>query len=77
MVSMVARVAHMKVLGIDLPLSAIKVFKALWPGSAVPKSMESFCKWLNATEMCLSQWRESAGRAGADMAVQFIMSWYE
>ena len=77
MVSMSARVAHMKVLGIDLPLSAIKVFKALWPGTAVPKSVESLCKWLNATEMRLSQWRESAGRAGADMALQFLLSWYE
>ncbi|KAM0890877.1 hypothetical protein ACQ4PT_026769 [Festuca glaucescens] len=77
MVSMAARVAHMKVLGIDLPLSAIKVFKALWPGTAVPKSVKGLCKWLNATEMRLSQWRESAGRAGADMALQFILSWYE
>ncbi|KAM0883495.1 hypothetical protein ACQ4PT_031599 [Festuca glaucescens] len=77
MVSMAARVAHMKVLGIDFPLSAIKVFKALWPGATVPKSVQGLCKWLNATEMRLSQWRESVGRAGADMALQFILSWYE
>ena len=77
MASMAARVAHMKVLGIDLPLSAIKVFKALWPGTAVPKSVPALCTWLNATETRLSQWRESAGRAGADMALQFILSWYE
>ena len=77
MVSMEARVAHMKVLGIDLPLSAIKVFKALWPGTTVPKSVKALCTWLNAIKTRLSQWRESAGRAGADMALQFILSWYE
>ncbi|KAM0890908.1 hypothetical protein ACQ4PT_026751 [Festuca glaucescens] len=77
MVAMAARVTDMKVLGIDLPLSAIKVFKAVWPGAAVPKSMQGLCKWLNATELHLSQWRESVGRAGADMALQFILSWYE
>lgn len=77
MVTMAARVAHMKVLGIDLPLSAIKVFKALWPVTAVPKSVKGLCNWLDGTETRLSQWRESAGRAGADMALQFILSWYE
>src|SRR4051812_33387702 len=30
-----------------------------------------------ASERQLSLWRESAGRAGADMALTVIMSWYE
>lgn len=77
MVAMAARVAQMKVLGIDLPLSAIKVFKALWPDVAMPKTVKGLCNWLDGAEVRLSQWRESAGRAGADMALQFILSWYE
>jgi hypothetical protein len=77
MAAMTARVAHMKVLGVNLPMSAIWVFKILWPDTEPPKRIEELCAWLDSTDVRLDEWRESAGRARADMALQFILSWYE
>jgi hypothetical protein len=67
----------MKVLGQDLPLAAIKAFRALWPDMSVPKKVKDLSEWLAATEARLIEWRDSAGRAGADTALQFLLSWYE
>ncbi|KAM0906964.1 hypothetical protein ACQ4PT_016440 [Festuca glaucescens] len=77
MIAMAARVDHMKVLGIDLPLTAIKVFRTLWPDKTQLKKMKELCAWLNASDVWLIQWRESAGRAGAGTALAFTSSWYE
>ena len=77
LVAMAARVAHMKILGIDLPLCAIKIFKTLWPEVECPLHIKDLCKWLNACDDRLDEWRESAARAGADTALMFILSWYE
>src|SRR4051812_44577015 len=43
----------------------------------VPKKVKDLSDWLAAIEARLIEWRDSAGRAGADTALQFLLSWYE
>lgn len=43
LVAIAARVDHMKVLSIDLPLTAIKVFRTLWPDITPPKKVKELC----------------------------------
>ena len=76
-VAMAARVSHMKVLGVDLFNAAVKTFSALYPTETIPKDLPDLCEWLNASDIQLNEWRCSAGRAGADQALKFVLSWYE
>ena len=39
LVAMTERVDHMAILGSELPLAAIEVFRALWPEKPVPKKV--------------------------------------
>ncbi|MDO5764055.1 MAG: TMF family protein, partial [Bifidobacteriaceae bacterium] len=80
LVSVGAALGPMKIMGRDLVLAAIRAHRALWPNtSGTPNisEIELLVTRLNASEKQLSLWRESAGRAGADMALTVIMSWYE
>ncbi|KAK1697750.1 hypothetical protein QYE76_014447 [Lolium multiflorum] len=76
-VAMDARVSHMKVLGVDVLQAALKAFDALYPTEPRPKELPELCGWLIAAEIQLSEWRCSAGQAGADQALKFVLSWYE
>jgi hypothetical protein len=49
---------------------------ALWPGAVTPDSFTRLARWLEAGPARLHAWRVSAARAGADLALRFIMSWY-
>lgn len=49
---------------------------ALWPGSVAPGSLTRLARWLEAGPARLHAWRLSAARAGADLALRFVMSWY-
>jgi hypothetical protein len=80
LVAVGAAVGPMKIMGRDLVEAAIKAYHALWPNtSGTPdiNEVKLLVTRLMASERQLSLWRESAARAGADMALTVIMSWYE
>ena len=56
---------------------AVRAFKVLWPDEADPRNPQELAKRLIESETRLSQWRESAARAGADEAMMVVLSWYE
>ena len=72
-----ARVTPLKAIGIDLLSSAIRVYKAFWPGTEVPIVIEELTRCIQKTKDRLREWRASAARAGADEVLQFVLSWYE
>jgi hypothetical protein len=76
LLAMATQVAHMKVLGTRLPLSALKVFHLFWPDTEAPKDIRSLCEYLESCEDRLDEWRESEGHARANMALTFTASWY-
>ena len=49
---------------------------ALWPGAVAPTSFTRLARWLEAGPDRLHEWRVSAARAGAEMALRFAVSWY-
>ena len=49
---------------------------ALWPGSVAPNSFTRLARWLEAGPDSLHEWQVSAARAGAEMALRFVMSWH-
>jgi hypothetical protein len=77
LVAMSARVSHMKVLGVDLFKAAVKTFDAMYRSKKMPTSLPELCEWLNSADIQLNEWWASAGWAGTDQALQFVLSWYE
>ena len=71
------RVGRLKILGVELFTASIRAFKVLWPGEANPKSPEELAERLMESGTWLSQWHESAARAGADEAMMVVLFWYE
>jgi hypothetical protein len=53
-------------LGGDLHEATVSVFKALWPGRAVPGGIQALLQWIPLTPNRLDIWKESAARAGAE-----------
>ena len=49
---------------------------ALWPGAVAPTSFTRLARWLEAGPDRLHDWRVSAARDGAEMALRFAMSWH-
>nr|XP_020155088.1 uncharacterized protein LOC109740438 [Aegilops tauschii subsp. strangulata] len=49
---------------------------ALWPGTFMPNSFTRLARWLEAGPERLHAWRVSAARAGAEMALRFVISWH-
>ena len=49
---------------------------ALWPGSVALGSFTRLARWLEAGSNHLHEWRISAARAGAEMALRFTLSWH-
>ncbi|KAK1644292.1 hypothetical protein QYE76_062097 [Lolium multiflorum] len=79
--ALLSRISHMRAvdrtLGL-LPDAAIAVLKGLWPGEHVPEHIQVIVeRLLQETSRCLSEWRHSSARAGADIALLFVCSWYE
>jgi hypothetical protein len=60
-----------------LPDVAIRVFSNLWPGEMVPNRVEVIASRLMEVGARLTEWRRSAARDGADMALKFVCSWCE
>ncbi|KAM0903733.1 hypothetical protein ACQ4PT_018495 [Festuca glaucescens] len=75
-----SRITHMRIVDrqlVQLPEAALQVFKCLWPGEPVPDDLNILAERLLGAGRRLSEWRHSAARAGADVALRFACSWYE
>jgi hypothetical protein len=63
-------------LGKDLHEALVSVFETLWPGRAVPGEIQALLQWVLLVSNRLVVWKESAARAGAQQALEFVLSWY-
>jgi hypothetical protein len=63
-------------LGGDLRQAVVSVFKALWPRRAVSDKVQTLLKWIPLASNRVDVWKESAARAGAAQALEFVLSWY-
>jgi hypothetical protein len=63
-------------LGKGLHEAIVSVFKTLWPGRAVPGEIQELLQWIPLAPNRLDIWKESAARAGAEQALEFVLSWY-
>jgi hypothetical protein len=63
-------------LGKDLHEAIVSVFETLWPGRAVPDEIQALLQWIPLAPNRLDIWKESAARAGAEQALEFVLSWY-
>ncbi|KAK1685515.1 hypothetical protein QYE76_046363 [Lolium multiflorum] len=74
--SMAARVEPITKLGWELRKAAEELARLLWPTETLPQELGNFIKWLETAPDRFLDWKESAARAGADMALSFVLSWY-
>ena len=72
-----ARITPITMLGYELRQAAEELFRLLWPTETLPSELANLVKWLEGAPDRLLDWKESAARAGADMALSFVLSWYE
>jgi hypothetical protein len=63
-------------LGGDFRRAIVSVFKTLWPGRAVPDEIQALLKWIPLAPNRVDVLKESAARAGAEQALEFVLSWY-
>jgi hypothetical protein len=63
-------------LGGDLRRAIVSVFETLWPGRAVPDEIQALLQWIPLAFNRIDVWKESAARAGAKQALEFVLSWY-
>jgi hypothetical protein len=60
----------------DLHEALVSIFETLWPGRAVPSEIQALLQWVLLASNRLDVWKESAARAGAQQAPEFVLSWY-
>jgi hypothetical protein len=63
-------------LGRDLHEAIVSIFETLWPGRAVPSEIQALLQWIPLAPNRLDIWKESAARASAEQALEFVLSWY-
>jgi hypothetical protein len=63
-------------LGRDLHKAIVFVFETLWPGQAVPGEIQALLQWIPLAPNQLDIWRESTAQAGAEQALEFVLSRY-
>jgi hypothetical protein len=71
------RITPVTMLGHELRLAVEELFRLLWPTETLPADLAHLVKWLETAPDRLLDWKESAARTGADMALSFMLSWYE
>ncbi|KAK1601462.1 hypothetical protein QYE76_017330 [Lolium multiflorum] len=74
--SMAARVDPITKLGWELRKAAEELVPMLWPEEAVPQDISGLISAMERAPDRFLDWKESATRAGADMALSFVLSWY-
>ena len=57
--------------------AGLHVFVNLWPEAEIPRSPIALAEALMNAGMRLTEWRFSAGRAGADETLSYVLGWYE
>ena len=75
--SMAARVEPITMLGYELRQAAEELYRMLWPTEMLPGELANLIQWLEKAPDRLLDWKDSAARAGADMALSFVLSWYD
>jgi hypothetical protein len=75
--SMAARVAPITMLGYELRKAAEELFRLLWPTETLPGELAKLITWLEKAPDRFLDWKDSAARAVADMALSFVLSWYD
>jgi hypothetical protein len=60
MASVKGRLHPVAELGGDLRQAVVSVFKALWPGRAVPDDIQTLLKWIPLASNRVDIWKESA-----------------
>jgi hypothetical protein len=76
MASMAARVGPITKLGWGLRKAAEELIRLLWPTETLPHDLSNPITWLEKAPDRFLDWKESAARAGADMVLSFVLSWY-
>jgi hypothetical protein len=56
-------------LGRDLCQAIVSIFKALWPGRAMPDEVQMLLKWIPLASNRVDVWKESAAQADAAQAL--------
>ncbi|XP_051221554.2 uncharacterized protein [Lolium perenne] len=74
--SMAARIEPVTQLGWELRKAAEELVSLLWPGEAAPQDISGLISSMEQAPDRFLDWKESATRAGADMALSFVLSWY-
>ncbi|KAK1652409.1 hypothetical protein QYE76_070214 [Lolium multiflorum] len=74
--SMSARIEPITKLGWELRKAAEELVPMLWPEEAVPQDISGLIAAMERAPDRFLDWKESATRAGADMALSFVLSWY-
>ena len=74
--SIAARVEPVTKLGWELRKAAEELMRLLWPTETLPEDLSNLIAWLDRAPDRFLDWKESATRAGADMALSFVLSWY-
>lgn len=75
--SMAACVEPITMLGYELRQAAEELYRMLWPMETLPGELANLIKWLEKAPDRLLDWKDSAARAGAGMALSFVLSWYD
>ena len=57
--------------------AGLHMFVSLWPEAEVPRSPIALAEALFDAGRRLTEWRFSAGRAGADETLSYLLGWYE
>jgi hypothetical protein len=73
--SMAARVEPITKLGYELQKAAEELYRLLWLTETLSSDIANLIKWLEEAPDRLLGWKESSARAGADMALSFVLSW--
>jgi hypothetical protein len=60
----------------DLREAIVSVFETLWSGRVVPDEIQALLQWIPLAPNRLDIWKESAARASAEQALEFVLSWY-
>jgi hypothetical protein len=76
MASIKGRLHPVAKMGGGLRQVVVSIFRSLWPGQAVPDEVQALLKWIPLASNRVDIWKESAARAGAEQALEFMLSWY-
>ncbi|KAK1628798.1 hypothetical protein QYE76_003113 [Lolium multiflorum] len=76
MSSLAARVEPITKFGWELRKAAEELVPMLWPDKEAPQDISSLTSLIEQAPDRFIDWKGSATRAGADMALSFVLSWY-